>query len=37
VSGYAKHVAVPGVSAAILFTRGVVVDDQVFLALTAQQ
>src|SRR5579864_1412047 len=37
LSGHAKHVAVPGATTATLFTRGVVVDDQVFLALTAQQ
>ncbi len=37
LSGQAKHVALPGASASTLFTRGVVVDDQVFLALTGQQ
>jgi trimeric autotransporter adhesin len=37
LSGHAKHVAVPGATTATLFTRGVVVDDQVFLALTSQQ
>ena len=37
LSGHAKHVALPGATTATLFTRGVVVDDQVFLALTAQQ
>jgi hypothetical protein len=37
LSGHAKNVAVPGATTATLFTRGVVVDDQVFLALTAQQ
>ena len=36
LSSHAKHVAVPGATAT-LFTRGVVVDDQVFLALTAAQ
>jgi hypothetical protein len=37
LSSHAKHVALPGVTTATLFTRGVVVDDQVFLALTGQQ
>jgi len=37
LSGHAKRVAVPGATTATLFTRGVVVDDQVFLALTSQQ
>ncbi len=37
LSGHAKHVAVPGATTATLFTRGVVVDDQVLLALTSQQ
>src|ERR1700732_4523093 len=37
LSSHAKHVALPGTTAATLFTRGVVVDDQVFLALTGQQ
>lgn len=37
LSGHAKHVAVPGATTATLFTRGVVVDDQVFLAVTGQQ
>jgi hypothetical protein len=36
LSGHAKHVALPGATTATLFTRGVVVDDQVFLALTGQ-
>jgi hypothetical protein len=34
LSGQAKHVALPGATAATLFTHGVAVDDQVFLALT---
>jgi hypothetical protein len=37
LSSHAKHVALPGATTATLFTRGVVVDDQVFLALTGQQ
>ena len=37
LSSHAKHVALPGTTAATLFTHGVVVDDQVFLALTGQQ
>ena len=37
LSSHAKHVAVPGTTTTTVFTRGVVVDDQVFLALTAQQ
>jgi hypothetical protein len=37
LSGHAKHVALPGATTATLFTHGVVVDDQVFLALTGQQ
>jgi hypothetical protein len=34
LSGHGKHVALPGATAATLFTRGVAVGDQVFLALT---
>jgi hypothetical protein len=37
LSGQAKHIALPGATTSTLFTRGVVVDDQVFLALTGQQ
>ncbi len=37
LSGHAKHVALPGATTSTLFTRGVVVDDQVFLALSGQQ
>jgi len=37
LSGHAKHVALPGTTTSTLFTRGVVVDDQVFLALSGQQ
>jgi hypothetical protein len=36
LSSQAKHVALPGASASTLFTRGVLVDDQIFLALTSQ-
>jgi hypothetical protein len=37
LSGNARHVAIPGASAATLFTRSVAVDDRVFLAIANQQ
>ncbi len=37
LSGRAGHVAIPGGSAATLFTRSVAVDDRVFLAITSEQ
>ena len=37
LSGNARHVAIPGASAATLFTRSVAVDDGVFLAIANQQ
>ena len=37
LSGQAGHVALPGASAATLFTRSVAVDDSVFLAITSDQ
>jgi hypothetical protein len=37
LSGNAKHVAIPGGNAAVLFTRSVAVDDRVFLAIANEQ
>lgn len=36
LSGNARHVAIPGATAAMLFTRSVAVDDRVFLAVANQ-
>jgi hypothetical protein len=37
LSGNARHVAIAGANAATFFTRSVVVDDRVFLAIANQQ